>query len=574
MGQIHFGTGEVAKAEGEFQAAIALGKEVELEVSELVRLYYWLGEALFWQARYKERISIGEQGLALLGDDTESVEAALMNQTIAIAFLVEGNDEKFREYTYRTAQFIQNLPYSPELRPAYDHIIIAHREEKNIDEAMKWIQALERNAEQHHDLRASGEVHDYTAHILSLIGDVYGAISRHEQALELFRQIGDVKHEGWCLRSIGRAFLTLGDIRKAAEYSWNGLINTEAIGNQGELSEANMQMGLVFLSQGLWDKALDAFYKATQSFLGTGIWIWRVGDMADYAMGRMHISQGERAEALKKFKTIAPAYLEILKLSPRFFAQIMSGLEQAYESPKGLRTFSRRFREKHPEVKDSPFTQWFLEPTEEKTVNEPCIFQEEFAATLSADWGWEDPFGDCSFTVQNGLEIHAVNGRNLLGPNLSAPRLLRAVSNVLGEVDGANFAVQTTCVPISGEKPAIGGILIWKDKENWLCLERGDLGTNEISFRGCLDNKDLVFGRGRLPSERVYLRLECLDRRVSALCSVDGEEWFTAGNIEFPHRDPIRVGLHALGQINRLIYVGAYPEGTAIRFESFQLWGL
>jgi regulation of enolase protein 1 (concanavalin A-like superfamily) len=144
----------------------------------------------------------------------------------------------------------------------------------------------------------------------------------------------------------------------------------------------------------------------------------------------------------------------------------------------------------------------------------------------------------------------------------------------LGEVDGANFAVQTTCVPISGEKPAIGGILIWKDKENWLCLERGDLGTNEISFRGCLDNKDLVFGRGRLPSERVYLRLECLDRRVSALCSVDGEEWFTAGNIEFPHRDPIRVGLHALGQINRLIYVGAYPEGTAIRFESFQLWGL
>jgi len=475
MGQIHFGTGEVVKAEGEFRAAIALGKEVELEVSELVRLYYWLGEVLFWQARYKERIAIGEQGLALLGDDTESVETVLMNQTIAVAFLVEWNVEKFKEYTYRTAQFIQSLPYSPELRTAYDHIIIAHREDKNIDEAMKWIQVLERNAEQHHDLRASGEVHDYTAFILSLTGDVYGAISRHEQALELFRQIGDAKHEGWCLRNIGGAFLTLGDIPKAAEYSWNGLINAEAIGIQGELSEANLQIGLIFLCQGLWDKALDAFYKATQVFHGTGIWIRRVTEFANYSIGQVYLSQGDHAEALKKFKAIAPAYLEILKLEPHFFAQIVSGLEQAYKSPKGLRSFSRRFREKHPEVKDSPFTQWFLEPTEEKTVNEACLFQEEFTATLSADWGWEDPFGDCSFTVQNGLEIHAVNGRNLLGPNLSAPRLLRAVPNVLGEVDGANFAVQTTCVPISGEKPAIGGILIWNDKENWLCLERGDL---------------------------------------------------------------------------------------------------
>jgi len=77
-----------------------------------------------------------------------------------------------------------------------------------------------------------------------------------------------------------------------------------------------------------------------------------------------------------------------------------------------------------------------------------------------------------------------------------------------------------------------------------------------------------------LSRKRRSLRLECLDRRVNALCSADGEEWFTAGYTEFPHRDSVRVGLHALGQVNRLIYIGAYPEGTAIRFESFQLWGL
>jgi hypothetical protein len=32
------------------------------------------------------------------------------------------------------------------------------------------------------------------------------------------------------------------------------------------------------------------------------------------------------------------------------------------------------------------------------------------------------------------------------------------------------------------------------------------------------------------------------------------------------------VGLHAIGSIDRTLYPGAYPEGTAIRFESFDLW--
>jgi hypothetical protein len=222
-------------------------------------------------------------------------------------------------------------------------------------------------------------------------------------------------------------------------------------------------------------------------------------------------------------------------------------------------------------------------------VHEPPLLYEEFAESLSTDWIKEDPFGDCSFVVQNGLEIHAANGRDLWFNNLSAPRILCPVLTVTNQVEGADFAVQTVCTPVCGEKPAIGGILLWKDRENWLRLDRGALEACEISFRGCLGNKDLVFGRGRLPldgaggpepsdsaqdksSERVYLRLERLGRRVNALCSADGEEWFTVGYVEFPDDSPVRVGLHAIGFIDHLVYYGAYPDGTAIRFESFQLW--
>lgn len=563
LGEIHFGTGKVAQAEKYFQEAISLGQEMELNPQELVRLYYWLGEVLFWQDRYKERISIGEEGLTLLGDDTESVEAALMNQTIAIGHLGEGNREKFSEFTYRTAQFIQSLPYSPELRPAYDHIIFAHQGDKNLEQAMKWVQALERNAEQYHDLRASGEVHLYTANILNARGDLRGAISRLEQALDLFRRIGDTKHESWCLRDMGRTFLSLGDLRKAVNYTGDGLKTTEAVGNKGEIARMNLQIGIIFLCQGLWEKAVDAYQKADQLIRETGTWIWIVKAWADYSIGHVRLSQGEPAEALKKFKVIARAGSKILMQYPYDFASILSGLDEAYQDPEEFRAFCRRFREEHPEAGDSPFIQWFLEPSDVEAVGK-LLYDDEFADSLSSDWVWRDPFGDCSLRVQEGLEIHAANGRNLRHINLSAPRLLRSVSG--------NFAVQTVCGPVSGEKPAIGGLLLWKDGQNWLRLDRGEHGRHEITFVRCLGNKDVIVGRGRLPSVRVILRLERFGRGVRALCSVDGVEWFTAGQIEFSIDDPVEVGLHAIGDMDRSIYPGAYPDGTAIRFESFQLW--
>lgn len=119
----------------------------------------------------------------------------------------------------------------------------------------------------------------------------------------------------------------------------------------------------------------------------------------------------------------------------------------------------------------------------------------------------------------------------------------------------------------------MGGILLWKDQENYLRLDKGTQGAYEISFIGCLGNEDVVIGRGRLASERVFLRLERLGSRVYALCSTDGTDWYTVGSVEFSVEDPVEVGVYAIGWIDRTIYPGAYPDGTAIRFESFQVWG-
>jgi len=185
---------------------------------------------------------------------------------------------------------------------------------------------------------------------------------------------------------------------------------------------------------------------------------------------------------------------------------------------------------------------------------------------ILSDWDWQDPLNDCTFGFNHGFEIRAANGRDLWDVNFSAPRLLRQVRE--------NFTVQTVCLPLD-KKPAIGGLLLWKDQGNYLRLDRGRRGSQEISFEGCLKNKDIIIGRGRLStgrSKRVYLRVEWVGDQVNALCSADGEHWFTLGHAIFPAGDPVQVGLHAIGNIPRHIYHGAYPDGTAILFETFWLW--
>ena len=186
-------------------------------------------------------------------------------------------------------------------------------------------------------------------------------------------------------------------------------------------------------------------------------------------------------------------------------------------------------------------------------------------AFQSPGWTWVDPFGDGSYVTEDGLEIRAASGRDLIGDSLGAPRLLRPASGYL--------AVQAASVPGREDRPAIGGLLLWKDEQHFLRLDRGYFGRRDILFRTCQD----IVGRGLLPgraedSARIHLRLERRGDRVSAFCSADGERWYTVGTVTFPAQDSIQVGVYAIGYIDRSIYHGAYPEGTAIRFESFQMW--
>lgn len=578
LGRVLFGTGEVSRAKAHLREAIALGREIELAPRELVRLHYWLAETLFWQSAFDEEIRVAGEGLALLGGDVESTEAAMMYNHLAWGHWAGDSREKWREYGHRIGQFLLRLPYSPELRTAHKLMFWVSVNEKDTQGALRWLQALEERAAPRRDLRALAEMQLGLGQLLRLTGDLQGALSRYRKAEESFNEIGDRMDSSRCSRQSVAAFLDLGDLDRARVYALEGLETAEAVGDKVGVADSCMIVGVISLCRGGRDRAAEAFRTAAQFWGETGsLYSTHAGQAAiTVCLGRLCLEKGKRAEARKWFlEALALASVACsLSFNPPYsWAYALSllalnSLEEAYDDPRAFRGFCDRYREEHPGVSDAGFANWYLVPTKPDDLSR-SLLHEDFGASLSTDWVWHDPFGDGSFAVQDGLVMHAANGRDLWYLNLSAPRLLHAHA----VPEASDWAAQTACGPVSEEKPAMGGLLLWKDKENYLRLERGLWGSSEISFVGCLGNQDVVIGRGRLPSQRAFLRLERVGCRVKGLCSADGVEWFSVGSVEFAVEEPLQVGLHAIGSINRVVYPGAFPDGTAMRFESFELWG-
>jgi DNA-binding SARP family transcriptional activator/tetratricopeptide (TPR) repeat protein len=586
LGHVYLRSSQSPEAEACFREAIALGQETGLNARELVQLHWWVGFTLFQLDRHADRIPLGEQGLALLGADTESAEAVLMYINLALGYGFSGNWEKRREYAYRAASILPHVRYAEALAVPYLAIVATYRDNKRIEEALAWAETFMEWAQAHQDLRDIAIANRARGDILVRTGDLKRGLARYERELALYARIGKAEGHYWSPCRISDVLFALGDLSNAHAYALECRDATDALGSARFSANNHMQRGRIHLSRGAGGRAAAAFRSALRcrrrlDHKGGKAWgkAW-----AAYALGRLCLGQGDPRRASRWLQAALALVIPDLVsglggFRPEFilWASLLNGIEEACDDAQAFRDICRCWREKYPELSASPFVQWYLEPANTGMPGAPSLrgewdeLSEGWTATGGDPphaWTWHGPLGDCTYGVQDGLVIHAANGRDLWHINLSAPRLLRPAPDV-------DFGVQTVCAPATDDRPGIGGLLLWHDKENYLRLDRGTRGNREISFQGCLANQDVIIGRGRLEldgSERVLLRLERTDDRVRALCSADGESWFSVGHVGFPVEGPLQVGLHAIGLIDRTVYPGAYPDGTAIRFESFTLW--
>ncbi|MFL7809157.1 MAG: tetratricopeptide repeat protein, partial [Anaerolineae bacterium] len=424
VGSILLGKGEVQQAEPYLRRAVELAEARQVSTRELARLYYWLCEALFWLGRYEEQVEIAERGLALVEGEGPSVEVALMNQEIAVGSLPLGRRDVFREFTQRTAQFLEALPYSEELRPAYDHVATFyawHRGEPEV--ALRWLQILRNQAETHHDLRAVGQSHDYAGLVLKMMGDLGEAAAEHQQALELGERVGDVWQELDALGHLADVYLAMGDLGQARSYAERALETTSRLENLEGMAWANWRIGYIACASGAYDQAVERFGQAAEQFRVAGA-VPQVATMGYYTAA-VQIHRGATAEALHQFKEAAAlAGPHVLAQSPMALVLVLSAIEAISGETGAFEAFCAEWRERLPE---DMLGQWSLHPAEAVPAWQPLLTENAFSTDLDSPWMWVDPLGGSTYRVQEGVSIQAPNGRGLGGSNVSAPRVVRQV---------------------------------------------------------------------------------------------------------------------------------------------------
>lgn len=563
LGKAYYGASKLVEAESCFRQAITIPHALPLPVAMTARLYYWLAEILFWQHRYAEQLAAGEAGLRLLEDNNGSTEAALIHYSMALSHRWLGNPACAHQLILHNAQFLAALPYSEELREPYLQIVQFYtRVQQELVTARYWLETLRRHATSAHDLRALARTaHLNAVEVLEYSGDLRGAAQEFRLAIHYFAQIGDDKYEMNCLSRLGWTLIRNGQLDAAEASLADASRKAAQLGQIHGFDWGYANWGLIQLCRGDWQAAAVnlnktlALIQPLQEGSAGMVWI-------QLLWARLHLLRGEGVAARSRLDTVQRVVEQmgvnqLSEIDKPDMMRLLATLEEAY-GPAVLSRYGA-LRRHLPTLVCA-----YLAPAQPDLDLAPCVSVTlDTPIQLDHRWTWCDPFGDGRYTFTTGVTLWAANGRDLYGYNRSAPRLLQPVCD--------EFVAQTRCGAASVDQPAIGGLLLWGNEQNYLFLTLGLLGPTEISWRGALAGVPVILGRGRLSTGGAYLRLERSNRQVRALCSSDGCTWFTAGALEFPVEDALQIGLCAVGDIDRWFYPGAYPNGTAIQFTEFTL---
>jgi DNA-binding SARP family transcriptional activator len=555
-----------------YRQALELAAELGLSAGEKVPLYYGLGLSLHYLGLDEEAARVASEGLSMLGGQTDSEEAIRLQLLLAWSHC-RLDSVRSTEMALALAGPVERLDYTEEVGLAQVSIAESCYISRRRDEASIWYERVQRQAERHNDLVTLAELHRSTAWHAFMRGELREAIRDHLAAVEVCRRLGDSGgisiswlQTGWFLEFLGELeeawnydekLLELAE--GLAKFYMIEILRADLARNLGTICFArnDVEQGLAHL-----DRALGTYWATIEEIQMP---FARTINIALVAKALLTLGRKEEALRilLRLFESAPHRIPQHVHQSRVGMALALSGMEEAMEDPAAFVAFCREYRARYPEVESFAFQQWQLEPSEPRSFGRELV-REDFAGPLPAEWGWQDACGDGAYRLAGGLEIRAANGRDLWRLNTGAPRLMRRFAG--------SFAVQTTCGPALADRPALGGLALWQDEGNFLALEMGSMGRRELTFRGCLEGRDGVFGRGRLPSERAWLRLERAPDGLRALCSSDGRSWHLIGEAAGSLRNEVQVGLFASGWIDRSYYHGAFPDGAAISFESFAAW--
>ena len=561
-GNVYEVMGNHARAEARFREGVALAKQLGCTPRELARIQFLLCKAITTRHRPLEYLPIARESLRLLEKDSNSPEAIFAEFVLAYGAFEQGEYRSACQFAARRGELFRSLPYSQDLAINSGYLAWANFLDKNDSEAMKWLDWLQSEARLHNDLVSLAAAHVRRGRdMFAQRGDLDHAIEELEQACGMYQKVGARYLEGRCRLYEGDVYYRFGRLDSAEECLRRAQIMCDALGHHPHMrAEVLMLRGQIDLSRGDETAAIGALRAARESRPGTQ---WEL--LMQLLIGSALILQDRNEEAAHILTSLLGETLSF-RLPPAYsdsigLAHVLSLLDNCETQGDVFRDFCDLLKRKRPESGDS-LSCWYLEPAFPGNSLR-LVVSDRFTGPPASDWSWHDQYGDCGHAFGKGCVITAPVGRGMRGSNVSAPRLLRPARG--------RFAAQAVCSPPRNGRLAVGGLTLWKSKCDYLRLDVGSLAPRSVVFAGCIDNRDLVVGRGRLPAGPVWLRLERSGATVSALCSTDGTQWLSVGKVNFPVDDPVDVGLFADGMASPEIYPRAYSAGSEAMFAHFEL---
>ncbi|MCE7982082.1 MAG: hypothetical protein DYG89_12880 [Caldilinea sp. CFX5] len=564
ISQVYATTGNLQQGEPYFQQALALAKAAALPPVDQVQRIFPFCHLLAWHGRHARVLALADEGLALLADDLTRPEALMLAALKSDIYFNRGQHHTAMVLIAQIVELLPELPYTRRLLATYNMVAMWSRYTKQIELGFDLLLGIEQKALAQADHWLVGYLHGWPVMFLyETIGDLKAVFASLEKVEQMATQTGDelLKIQAYTYRGIAHGWCC-GEWAAAAAYAQETIRLTERADVPRKSAFAYIVLGLAHYCRQAWQDAITTLETARQIALATD---FRADGprRGDIGLAWSYLQVGRQAEAAALFRSVVveeEADIESLHL----ITCALAGLAAAAPDPVYFQEECQQIAAERGGSKALPLLQWQPKPAQPawRVAGEEWRVVDTDWQRLAEGWEWHDPFGDCSYTVDdNGLMIRAANYRDLWLNNFSAPRLLRPLYGP--------FALEASCTTAAADRPAMGGLLLWQDQANYLRLTWNTHGPGEINLLGCLDNRDLLLGRGTVAdAQQVYLRFERIGRHVCALYSSDGATWYSVGDVAFAGADPLLAGPLAIGMIHRYVHAGGFTEGTAIRFAS------
>lgn len=132
------------------------------------------------------------------------------------------------------------------------------------------------------------------------------SIQKYEEALSIFRNLGDRKEEASTLNHIGGVYRALNEIQKALDYYNQALSLVRATGDRDEEASSLNHIGAVYNLSGDYQKALDHFTQALPMFQAIGDRVKEARTLR--VIGDVYDNVGELQKALDHYNRALPLF--------------------------------------------------------------------------------------------------------------------------------------------------------------------------------------------------------------------------------------------------------------------------